>query len=66
MGAAAWWIDKNINNLMGEMLFSNLISLTAAIVSGIIIYSALINLLNIKEVTTLRNKLLSIIPKKKK
>ncbi len=64
MGAATWWIDKNMNNLMGEMLFSNLISLTAAIVSGIIIYGALINLLNIKEVTTLRNKLLSMIPKK--
>jgi hypothetical protein len=49
---------------MGEMLFSNLISLTAAIVSGIIIYGALINLLNIKEVSTLRNKLLSMIPMK--
>jgi hypothetical protein len=64
MGAAAWWIDKNINNLMGEMLISNLISLTAAILFAIIIYGALINLMNIKEVTTLRNKLLSMIPKK--
>jgi hypothetical protein len=42
------------------MLISNIISLTAAILSGIIIYGALINLLNIKEVTTLRNKLLSM------
>jgi putative peptidoglycan lipid II flippase len=65
MGAAAWWIDKSINNLMGEMLFSNLISLTAAILTGIIIYGALINLLNIKEISTLRNKLLSMIPKKR-
>jgi hypothetical protein len=64
MGAAAWWIDKNINNLMGEMLFSNLISLTAAILFAIVFYGALINLLNIKEVSTLRIKLLSMIPKK--
>ena len=65
MGAAAWWIDKNINNLMGEMLFSNLISLAAAILFAIVFYGALINLLNIKEVSTLRNKLLSMIPKKR-
>jgi len=65
MGGAVWWIDKNMNNLMGEMLFSNLISLTAAIFSGLIIYGTLINLLNIKEVSTLRNKLLTMIAKKR-
>ena len=65
MGVATWWIDKNINNLMGEMLLSNLISLTAAILFAIVFYGALINLLNIKEVSTLRNKLLSMIPKKR-
>ena len=65
MGAATWWVDKNINMLMGEMFLSNLISLTAAIFFGIVFYGTFINFLNIKEVTTLRNKLLSLIPKKK-
>ena len=45
-------------------LIDDIASSTAAILSGMIIYGTLINLLNIKEVSTLHNKLLSILPKK--
>ena len=64
MGAAAWWVNENLNSLMEEIFISNIISLIAAILSGIVFYAILVNFVRIKEVTTLRNKLLSMISNK--
>ena len=62
MGAGAWWVNGQVKGLLGKIPLSNLIALMAAVCFGIISYGILVNLINIKEVTTLRKKLLTVIP----
>jgi len=58
-GAGAWWVGGYIETYLGDGAFARLGALAAAVVFGIIIYAILVNFIRVKEVTTLRTKLLS-------
>jgi putative peptidoglycan lipid II flippase len=59
MGAGAYWINGWCENMLAGKPFENLIPLLVAIVFGVVFYGAAISIMDIKEVTPIKNKIIS-------
>jgi putative peptidoglycan lipid II flippase len=59
MGAGAYWINGWCENMLAGKPFENLIPLLVAIGFGVVFYGAVISMMDIKEVTPIKNKIIS-------
>ena len=58
-GAGASWINGWCENMLAGQPFENLIPLLVAIGFGVVFYGAVISIMGIKEVTPIKNKIIS-------
>ncbi|MBW1895098.1 MAG: polysaccharide biosynthesis C-terminal domain-containing protein, partial [Deltaproteobacteria bacterium] len=65
MGIGVQWVNGWCKAGLGDMPFSNLISLSIAVVFGIVFYGTVISFAGIKEVTPLKNKLMDKVLRNK-
>ncbi len=61
MGVCADRINTLCRELLGDIPFGNLVSLLAAILLGIVMYGTAVGMMNIREVSQIRTKVLSMI-----